>query len=99
MREERCATNGTVYPRRMNEIFIPACRGDETDVYSVLFYHAVLLVGTLSCPFTTPHVFSLIRCPVLSEFSYLTATSLYVPSLSFFLFFFFIIFDGGAKRK
>lgn len=38
MREERCAKSGAVCPRRMNEIFIPACRGDETGGYSLFCF-------------------------------------------------------------
>lgn len=41
----------------MNEIFIPARRGDKTVGYSLFGFMA--LVYTLSCPFTTPHVFNL----------------------------------------
>lgn len=78
MREERCAKSGAVCPKRMNEIFIPACRGDEAGVYSqlcsiMLFSSALSFFSYL---FTTPHVFSLMRCLVFSEFSHLTTTSL-----------------------
>lgn len=51
--EERCAKSGAVCPRRMNEIFIPACRGDETAVYSLFCFVSLYCLSAHSCPFTT----------------------------------------------
>lgn len=77
----------------MKSLFLPA------EGMRLLYILCFVLSRCIACQHTlvlSPlHVFSLMRFLVFSEFNHLAATSLYVPSLSFF--FFFKSLADGAK--